>query len=479
MPLQLKKSTPESQGVKSEAILKFIDRVEQSRTNEVEQDIHSLVMLRHGAVIAEGYWSPYESEMPHMLFSLSKSFTSTAIGFAVDEGYISVDDFVVSYFKDEVPCPSENLANMRIKHLLSMSTGHIVDTTDFFFQREDNNWVKAFFDVPVEKEPGTHFLYNTGATYILSVIITRVTGVKLIDYLRPRLFEPLGINNPTWETCPMGYNTGGFGLSITTKDIAKFGQLLLEKGFVDGKQLIAPSWVEEATKAHISNGDDPNSDWSQGYGYQFWRCRNNSYRGDGAFGQYCIVIPERDVVIAMTGGLADLQKPLNIIWEELLPGTMDNELPESVSYEKLVNKLSTLSVMLPVGRNTSNVTESIQNKCYKLDRNDMGFESVSFLFKPDLITMTCEVSGKRQVAKIGIGKWLDNNLQLSEISDCVRIASTWQDEKTLLVHCRLVETPFAWLLRFSFVSDKTILMETKINLAFEGTKWVSVEGTRV
>ena len=312
---QLQRTSPESQGIASAAILRFVEAAE-SQIHE----LHSFMLLRHGSVVAEGWWSPYSPEHPHILFSLSKSFTSTAVGLAVAEGHFTVDDPVLSFFPDDAPAEvSANLAAMRVRHLLSMSTGHDEDTTGPITARPDGNWIKGFFEEPVLHEPGTHFLYNSGASYMLSAIVQKTTGMKVIDYLRPRLFEPLGIDNPTWQECPQEINVGGWGLNIRTEDIARFGQLYLNKGIWGERRILSEAWVEEATSYQVSNGDDPESDWAQGYGYQFWRCRHNIYRGDGAFGQYSIVMPEQDAVLAITGGVGDMQQPLNLVWDILLP----------------------------------------------------------------------------------------------------------------------------------------------------------------
>ena len=255
-----------------------------------------------------------------MLYSLSKSFASTAAGLAAAEGQLSLDDTVLSFFPDEAPAdPGANLAAMRLRHLLSMSTGHDQDTTGRLRDAEDGDWVRAFLAQPVEHAPGTHFVYNSGATYMVSAIVQKVTGQTVLDYLGPRLFEPLGIQDPTWESSPQGINVGGWGLSITTEDIARFGQLYLQEGVWQGARLLPAAWVAEATSKQVSNGDDPDSDWAQGYGFQFWRCRHGAYRGDGAFGQFCVVLPEQDAVVAITAGTSDLGGVLNLIWDHLLP----------------------------------------------------------------------------------------------------------------------------------------------------------------
>src|SRR5687768_15003310 len=175
----LQRATPESQGIASSAILQFVEAVE-SQIHE----LHSFMLLRHGKIIAEGWWSPYKRENLHMLFSVSKSFTSTAVGLAVAEGLFSIDDLVLSFFPDELPAePSEHLAAMRVRHLLSMSSGHAEDTWSYMLERPDGNWIKGFLEVLVLHAPGTQFLYNTGATYMLSAIIQKMSGMKLVDYL--------------------------------------------------------------------------------------------------------------------------------------------------------------------------------------------------------------------------------------------------------------------------------------------------------
>lgn len=200
----LPRSTPETQGIPSSAILAFVEAAER----DIDA-LHGFVLVRHGYVVAQGWWKPYGPEIPHQLFSLSKSFTSTAVGLAIEEGLLNLDDPVLSFFPDDAPAePSDNLKGMRIRQLLSMSTGHGEDTTGSLFEREDGNWIAAFLAQPVSHKPGTHFLYNSGATFMLSAIVQKVTGMTVLDYLRPRLFEPLGIENPTWETNPQGIDVG-------------------------------------------------------------------------------------------------------------------------------------------------------------------------------------------------------------------------------------------------------------------------------
>ena len=312
------------------------------------------MLVRHGHVVAEGWWSPYGPQFNHTLYSLSKSFTSTAVGFAVAEGKLRVDDRVVSFFPNDLPDNvSDHLAALRVKDLLTMSVGNAKEPTRPMVEQQ--NWVKAFLAWPIPNPPGTQFLYNSAATYMLSAIVQQVTGQKILDYLQPRLFEPLGIHGATWETCPRGINVGGWGLSIQTEGLAKFGQLYLQKGAWQGRQLLPAQWVEEATTFKIqqplpakpSRPNDQN-DWLQGYCYQFWRCRHNAFRGDGAFGQFMIVMPEQDAVVAITAETSDMQGELDLVWDHLLPAMKAQPLPRDRQSEaRLQQTLASLTLAPP------------------------------------------------------------------------------------------------------------------------------------
>ena len=338
----LPRSSPEDQGVSSAGVRAFVEAA-NGRINT----LHSFVLVRHGHVVAEGWWKPEAADKPHVMHSLSKSFTSTAVGLAIEEGKLSLDDRVLKFFPDDAPTePSENLRAMRVRDLLTMTCGHDVE-----LKRADNvPWVKAFLGHPVPHAPGTHFQYNSLGTHMLSAIVTKVTGQTLLEYLTPRLFQPLGIDNPEWPASPQGNTTGGWGLKIRTEDVAKFGQLYLQKGKWNGRQLVPAKWVEEATRFQVPNRDAPSGrghkpDWQAGYGYQFWRCQHNAYRGDGANGQLCVVLPELDAVLAVTADTGNMQNELNVIWETLLPAMHAGTLPPNpVEEAKLKQVLASLEV---------------------------------------------------------------------------------------------------------------------------------------
>ncbi|MGC2657947.1 MAG: serine hydrolase, partial [Bryobacteraceae bacterium] len=227
--------------------------------------------------------------------------------------------------------------------LLTMSCGH--DTEPKAVGGGPS--VKQFLAHPVPFKPGTHFQYNTMGAYVLSAIVTKVTGKTSLEYLEPRLFEPLGIENPRWDRSPEGNSLGGYGLWLRTEDMAKFGQLYLQKGKWKGKQLIPQDWVEESTTKQISNEQESHAkigpDWQQGYGFQFWRCRHNAYRADGAAGQFIVVMPDQDAVVAITADTGNMQGELDAIWANLLPAFGPNALPaDPATQQKLKQAVANL-----------------------------------------------------------------------------------------------------------------------------------------
>jgi len=461
--LHLPRSQPEAQGIPSAAVIAFLNTVKEKKL-----ELHSLMLLRHGQVVAEGWWKPYALDIPHMLFSLSKSFTSTAMGLAAAEGKLSLNDAVVSFFPEDVPAEvNSNLAAMEIRHLLMMGTGHDQDTTSKLQQCEDGNWVKAFLDAPVEHAPGTHFVYNSGATYMLAAILQKVTGQTLLEYLQPRLFEPLGIEGATWESCPRGINVGGWGLNVTTEDIAKFGQLYLQKGVWNEQRLLQEEWVDEATSAQISNGDGGVSDWAQGYGYQFWQCRHGVYRGDGAFGQFCIVMPEQNAVLAMTSGTNDLQGVLDVVWDHLLPAMESSPLPANQDSQlKLADELQKLALPLPHLQPGSPFEAIINGKEYKLEDNEPLWESISMSFETNKAVILLSKAGNEYTINLGRGVWVEGTTPLFQEEYKRFVGSfTWEQENTLQLTLRFIETPFSIHVHILFDGDNIVLSQNTNVLA--------------
>ncbi len=353
----LPRSTPEAEGISSQAIVDFVHAAD---TNVNTFD--SFMILRHGKVIAAGWWKPNAPNIPHILNSVSKSFNSTAIGLAIHEHKLKLDDRVLQFFPaDAPPDPSANLKAMTVRDLLTMSSGDAVEP-----QRINGNpSVRQFLAQPVVYPPGTHFLYNTMGAYVLSAIVTRVTGQTSLEFLKPRLFAPLGIENPRWDSSPEGNSLGGYGLYLRTEDIAKFGQLYLQMGKWNGKQLVPRKWVEEATSKQIDNEHESHAkigpDWIQGYGFQFWRCSHNAYRADGAGGQFIVVMPDQDVVVAITANTGSLQAELDAIWDHLLPAFQSTPLPPNPAAQQKLKEAVANLVAHPKKSPTVNPADSSQH----------------------------------------------------------------------------------------------------------------------
>lgn len=298
----LPRSTPEEQGMRSADLLALYHSVDA----DIDARVQGMLVMRHGHVIAEGYWAPYERELPHQLYSLSKSVTATAIGMLVDEGKLSLDERVIDLFADKISNPySHSLKEITVWHLLTMSSGVRFDEAGTALGAD---WEQEFLDSGVRFHAGSQFYYNSLNTYMLAAIVRRKTGQGLVDYLRPRLFAPLGIAAVNWETCPMGIEKGGWGLSLTLEDVAKIGQLYLQKGrwMINGekKQLLSEEWVEDATRVQI---DTPNGECRDGYGYQVWIAPTpGGFLFNGAFGQYMLALPHVDAVVAVFSGTSRL-----------------------------------------------------------------------------------------------------------------------------------------------------------------------------
>lgn len=461
----LPRSQPEIEGVSSKKIIEFLDAIEKTKN-----EMHSIMIIRHGKVIAEGWWDPYRPELKHTLYSLSKSFTSTAIGFAVAEKKITINDKVISFFPDKLPdTVSENLKSLTIKDLITMSAGQFPEPQAVPAFSDD--WVKGFLAAPIVNKPGSVFLYNSIATYMLSAIVQKVTGEKVIDYLTPRLFKPLGIEDIDWETDPKGINVGGWGLRLHTEDIAKMGLLFLQKGKWRGKQLIPAEWVEEATSFKIDNAPGmsqerkDSSDWRQGYCYQFWRCRNNAYRGDGAFGQYMIVIPEQDAVIAITSESSNMQEELNLVWQYLLPAMSPDRSTMSMKDAVALQKRMALLKLpvLPLSQQTSPETTG-----YNMEPNAKNITFIGISGKDDVITLGFQIKGIIYPINFGNGRWIEGKTDMLGPS-LVELARnhfvglppsqiagsySWKDKNVLEAQLRYIDSPHTLYMTFHFDGDK-------------------------
>ncbi|MEP7377337.1 MAG: serine hydrolase [Chitinophagaceae bacterium] len=483
------RSIPEKEGVSSEGIVNFLTAAEKGRT-----EFHSFMMLRHGKVIAEGWWNPYAADLKHTLYSCSKSFTATAVGFAVSEKLLNINDKVISFFPEDLPDTiTAFLSGLTVKDVLSMSDGQEPDPTRAVSGR-DSNWVKSFLATPILYKPGTKFLYNSLGTYMLSAIVQKVTGLKVIDYLKPRLFDPLGIDGMDWEVDPKGINTGGWGLRLKTEDMAKFGQLFLQKGKWKGKQILPASWIKEASTLKIvqhpeySQTKRDSSDWEQGYCYQMWRCRHNAYRADGAFGQFIIVMPDQNAVIVFTGETPSMQEQINLVWEYLLPALKTKKLPVNKNMTAILNqKLSSLALPAPA-KSVSTESANISNKTFLMAPNEKHITNISFNFLNNIYEVRLESDNSIYKIAFGDGIWQTGETTRhgpSLVADAkasfvglpplkINGAYRWKDKNTLELTLRYIESPHTEKIT-CFFDQNTISVEIENSFEY-GKKKTQLRG---
>lgn len=399
--LSLERATsPESLGIPSQAVIDFLDDLKR---NDIE--IHSFMLLRHGKVAAEGWWKPFNSKTAHTMYSFSKSMSSTAIGFAIDEGLVSLDTKVYSLFPDKHPKTLTKAAKeLTVEHLLTMTSGKLMNLMS---DTEKMDWIKNFLDAPFFTKPGKKFLYTNENSYMLCAIIKKVTGQSVIEYLTPRLFEPLGIDIPFWETDRDGVEAGGWGLQLKTEDQAKFIQCYANGGKWNGKQVIPEFWTKQATIKHVDNAPGK-PDNCVGYGYQFWRCAGtNGYRCDGLFGQFAIVMEDYDACFITNSGNPMEQDVLDAIWRHFPCSFSDEPLEENPeNLKEMKERLESLAMpILEKGERNFATEKFLENKTIKL-----ATTSFASLLAPPAFFMLSKKPGKINDIKLSFG---ENSLTFS------------------------------------------------------------------
>jgi CubicO group peptidase (beta-lactamase class C family) len=410
---KLPRSVPEVEGVSSSGIIKFLNAAD---TSDVE--IHSFMFLRHGKVIAEGWWDPYGPEYKHLLYSASKTFTATAVGLAVSENRLKVTDRVITFFPYSMPdSVSEYMKTLTVKDLLTMSVGQDPEPRSF---GNNGDWIATFLATDPVHEPGSVFKYNNMATFMLSAIVQQVTGETIFDYLMPRIFKPLGIRGIDWDLNPQGINLGMIGLRLRTEDLAKFGQLLMNEGVWNQQQLIPKEWVKEATSFKIKTVEeaDDKSDWAQGYAYQMWRGRNNSVRLDGMAGQFVVLFPDKDAIVVFTANARNTQKELNLMHDYLFPAIQSDKALASdpASYKEMQRKAKNLDISTGFVKTMENDIESeISGKEFALTENDYDVQSVYFAFSKGECTFAIKRDNQVESIKAGSGEWILSNTSNSSL----------------------------------------------------------------
>jgi CubicO group peptidase (beta-lactamase class C family) len=371
---------------------------------------------------------------------------------------------------------------MRLRHLLSMSTGQASDGLETAVGTL--GWARRILGVPVTHEPGTRFMYQTGATYLLAAIATRRTGERLLDHLTPRLLAPLGIDDATWERGPDGIDVGGFGLSMTTEDVAAFGQLLLQRGSWQGRQLVPAAWIDTATSAHVSNGDPTfPSDWTQGYGFQFWRGRHDSFRADGAFGQLCVVLPAHEAVVAVTAGLPDMQVELDVVWDALLPALGGTEplTPDPDAEGRLRARLASLCLPVPAGAPRSPRSD-VGGARYRVEGG--GTLDLAMGRDEGRVELDLALPGLDARLVCGHGTWLGGGRTGTDgmRSGTDRAPSelagsfAWKLDDWLEIRAWALDTAIGWDIDLCFDGDR-VELELRQNVAFTTPPVIRATGT--
>ena len=385
--------------VNSDAVISFMEKCRENKT-----DVHSFEIIHGGEVKVKIAAAPYSFGYKQQLYSMSKSFSSTAIGLLVDGGVIDIEDRVVDIFPDK--CPNvigENLSKMRLRHLLSMNTGHSRCLLNDI--RRDKDPVKSFLSFEPDFEPGTHFFYNNASTFMLSEIVRKYTGMTMYDFLSQRLFAPLEIAGTHWNVFADGNSQGADGLHASADDIAKLGLLYLNKGVYNGKRILSENWVETATKAWSDNSANGTPDWTVGYGFQFWRNAREGFRGDGAFGQLCMVFPSKDTVFAAEVYSDDMQTEIDLVYE-----LIDNLYGKSSSTVNDLQKFAD-GYNKPFEYADGKITDNL----YRCDENAFGITFVKFGTDNDCINLDFSDGTQWQTMKFGKNIFCENDIFIKKL----------------------------------------------------------------
>lgn len=394
---ELPRSTPEEQGIPSKALVALFDSLHALPLT----DIHAVVVMRHGKVIGEMYPKPYAPEYRHTMYSCSKTFVGIAVGLAIEDNRLRLDDRVAAIFPELLPdSVSKDLADMTVRHLLTMASGV---KPDWNMRSRGKEWIRTFLSKPVEA-PGTKYAYDSMVSYMLAAVVQKVTGKKLTEYLQERVFTPMNVTEWAWEESPEGVNTGGWGVHIQPESLAKFGQLILNEGRWKGKQLVPAEWIREMCKKHRETGREV-------YGYHIWHCggHDGAVRADGALGQYVISVLDKDMVVVMTEAtLGNGRDQRRLIWDVLLPHIQDEPLPANKKdYQKLLKKQEGYKLAEVKGKASSAFASNWENKTIELGKNTFGWKSLKLNFGKKEVTMTVtETNGKSYELPFGYQEWI-------------------------------------------------------------------------
>jgi len=466
---------PEEVGVSSKVIAEFIEDLHK---NNIE--MHSIMILRHGKVAFECWRKPYGSDIPHTMYSVSKSITSTAIGFAVNEGLVSLNTRVIDIFPEFKPAKKdENLEKLTVYHLLTMTSGKDISLLS---NRVKNQWIKDFFDAKWAYVPGESWSYINENTYMLSAVISKVTGMPMVDYLMPRLFEPLGIDRkPFSEKDGNGVNTGGWGFFLTTEEFAKFILCYQYGGVFNGKQVIPADWAREAVKKQVDNHrlNDTEKDTISGYGYQFWRNGYpDSYRADGMFSQFGMIFEKLDAALVVTSCEMNEHKTKQCIWRHF-PGAFIEDSSKPYAGNDLEGRMTLKNLPELLAAPRSALEKTIAGKTITVSKpvlvNKVGFpvsmlpmpilfmsvdragniDKIDFEFGENDCTMSWSEGKVRNTIVCGMdGEARKSTIKLAGFEFTANSSAAWENENTLCIWMRPLEAICQRRIRFVFTGNK-------------------------
>lgn len=478
---ELPRATPSSQGVDANGIDRFLDTVQADGL-----ELHSLMVLKNGKVIADAAWSPYRLDVPHMQHSSAKSWTATAVGVAIGDGRLRLDDRVLDFFPEHRPAQvSANLAAMTVEDLLTMRTGHRSGISGGEWRGSSESWIRLFLAEPVPDRPGDAYMYNSASSYILSAIVTKATGRTAHELLRERMMDPLGMSALTWDLSPEGYNTGGNGISCTTEDMAKFGQLYLQGGLWNGQRILPEEWVREATRNQVRevwlgeldgkrylrpDGPIDPALKRPGYGYQWWMTADGGYYASGLFGQMCLVWPSLNAVVVTTAGLQARDRRLyQAIGRHLVPALGTAGTGDDAALQERLRRLALPD--RPDGTPHAALASTVGGRDWQVEPNEDGVTSLSLRFEPDRCIFTQTDGRGTHRIEAGLTGPIEGRTTMTGARlhhayepDSLRVVAqgAWVAPDRFVMTWRYIETAFCDTVVCSF-ADGTLRLDRSVN----------------